>query len=147
MIKSSDWSDFWIIDNKLQYFKRSISIIKSLKCQYVLKNNSLFKKFCNKFTYNFVKTNIFIFCIFSSNTLQVLMFVCPTALELRFYGCCHPCCSYECIDDNVTKNSWILMRQNVCLSLKWYIVIIRIFSKDKSILPTSIIKTKNLCLY
>ena len=27
----------------------------------------------------------------SSDTLQVLMFVCPNISELRFYGCCHPC--------------------------------------------------------
>ena len=25
------------------------------------------------------------------NTLQELMFVCPTVSKLRFYGCCHPC--------------------------------------------------------
>ena len=55
-----------------------------LKCQYVLKQYSLFKKFC-KFTYNFI------FCIFSSNTLQELMFVCLIVSEIRFYGCCHPC--------------------------------------------------------
>ena len=74
--------------NEVQYYKRSISIIK---CQYVLKQFSVFKKFNNKFTYNFVKTYTFIFCIFSSNTLQKLMFVCHTVLELCFYGCCHPC--------------------------------------------------------
>ena len=38
-----------------------------------------------------VSTYTFIFCLFSSDTLQVLMFVCPTALELCFYGCCHTC--------------------------------------------------------
>ncbi len=32
-----------------------------------------------------------VFCLFSSDTLQVLMFVCPLLSELRFYGCCHPC--------------------------------------------------------
>ena len=32
-----------------------------------------------------------IFCLFSSDTLQVLMFVCPSISELRFYGCCQPC--------------------------------------------------------
>ena len=31
------------------------------------------------------------FRFFSSDTLQVLMFVCPTVSELCFYGCCHPC--------------------------------------------------------
>ena len=25
------------------------------------------------------------------HSIQVLMFVCPTVSELRFYGCCHPC--------------------------------------------------------
>ena len=28
---------------------------------------------------------------FHSDTLQELVFVCPTALELCFYRCCHPC--------------------------------------------------------
>ena len=33
------------------------------------------------------------FGLFSSDTLQVKMFVCPTVSELRFYGCWsgHPC--------------------------------------------------------
>ena len=26
-----------------------------------------------------------------SDTIQVLMFNCPTVSVLRFYGCCHPC--------------------------------------------------------
>ncbi len=39
-------------------------------------------------TYNFVSTYTFIFCLFSSDTLQLLMFVCPTVSELRFYGYC-----------------------------------------------------------
>ena len=34
---------------------------------------------------------ITIFCLFCSDTLQVLMLVCPAVSELRFYGCCHPC--------------------------------------------------------
>ena len=33
------------------------------------------------------------FWLFSSDTLQVLMFVFPNVSELRFYGCCHPCFS------------------------------------------------------
>ena len=45
----------------------------------------------NKFTYNFVSTYTFIFCLFSSDTLQVLMFVCDTISEHRFYGCGYPC--------------------------------------------------------
>ena len=61
------------------------------KCQYVLKQYSVLKKFCNKFTYNFVKACIFIFCIFGFDTLQEVMFVWPIVSELRFYGCCHPC--------------------------------------------------------
>ena len=32
----------------------NISIIKSLKCKHVLKQYPVFKKFCNKFAYNFV---------------------------------------------------------------------------------------------
>ena len=35
---------------------------------------------------------------FSSDTIQVLMFVCPTILELRFYGCCHPCYTLKLFD-------------------------------------------------
>ena len=35
----------------------------------------IFKQFCNKFTYNFVWTYALIFCLFSSDTLQVLVFV------------------------------------------------------------------------
>ena len=37
------------------------------------------------------KTFELIFYLFSYDTLQVLMFVCPIVLELRFYGCFHPC--------------------------------------------------------
>ena len=37
-----------------------------------------------------VETYTFIFFLFSSDTLQELMFVCPTISDLRFYGCCHP---------------------------------------------------------
>ena len=51
----------------------------------------MFKNFRNKFTYNFVKTYVFIFCIFSSDTSQELMFVYHTVSELCFYGCFHPC--------------------------------------------------------
>ena len=29
-----------------------------------------------------------------SDTLQVLMFVCPTVLKLRFFGCYHPCLKF-----------------------------------------------------
>ena len=75
-------TDFWNTDfyyNKVQYFEQSISVIKSLKCQYVLKQNSVLKKFCNKFTYNFVKTDIFTFCIFSSDILTI-----HTVFEIRF---------------------------------------------------------------
>ena len=33
----------------------------------------------------------------SSDTLQVLIFICPTVSELRFYGCCHSClCLFLC---------------------------------------------------
>ena len=80
-------TDFWNTDfyyNKVQYFEQSISVNKSLKCQYVPKQNSVFKKFGNKFTYNFVKTDIFTFCIFSSYTLQELMFIWHTVSEIRF---------------------------------------------------------------
>ena len=70
--------DCWSTDsyyNKLHY-------IMSEACQYIhnlhmsLNNILHFKKFCNKFRYNFVKTFIFLFCIFSSDTLPELMFVC-----------------------------------------------------------------------
>ena len=41
----------------------------------------------------------FIFRFFSSDTLQVLMFVSHTVLEIRFYGCCHPC--YDKVIHNI----------------------------------------------
>ena len=65
-------SVFWNTEssnNKVQCYKRSISLIKSYKCKYVLNSN--------KFTYNYVYT--FIFCLLSSDTLQE-MFVYPTFL-------------------------------------------------------------------
>ena len=33
----------------------------------------------------------FIFCLYSTDTVQVFLFVCPTVSDLRFNGCCHPC--------------------------------------------------------
>ena len=48
-------------------------------------------QFCNKFTYHFVYIYAIIICLFSFDTLQVLVFVCPSISELRFYGCFHPC--------------------------------------------------------
>ena len=48
-------------------------------------------QFCNKFTYYFVYIYAIIIFLFSSDTLHVLMFVCPSISELRFCGCCHPC--------------------------------------------------------
>ena len=33
--------------------------------------------------YNFVKTCIFVFCIFCFDTLQLLTFICHTVLEIR----------------------------------------------------------------
>ena len=50
----------------------------------------------NLSTYNFVKTRIFLFFIFSSDTLQE--FVCHTVSELHFHGCCHPCSHYNYIN-------------------------------------------------
>ena len=45
-----------------------------------------------------IETYTFIFFLFSSDTLQELMFVCPTVSDLRFYGCCHLCFSrFECV--------------------------------------------------
>ena len=36
------------------------------------------------------RLSTFTFCLFSSDTLQLLMLVCHTILELRFIDCCHP---------------------------------------------------------
>ena len=51
-------SDFWNTNfyyNKVKCYKKIISKIKSLKCKYVLKQYPVFKQFCNKFTYNFIR--------------------------------------------------------------------------------------------
>ena len=45
-----------------------------LNCKYPLQRYPVFEQFCNKFTDNFVLTYTFIFCLFSSDTLEVLMF-------------------------------------------------------------------------
>ena len=52
--------------------------------------------YLNSFAMNLLKIKItldflFIFCLFSSDALQLLMFVCPTVEELRFYECLNPC--------------------------------------------------------
>ena len=52
----------------------------SRKCKYVLKHYPACTQFFNVFTYNFV----------SSETLQVLMFVCTAVLDLSFFGSFHP---------------------------------------------------------
>jgi hypothetical protein len=83
------YSDSW--DNKVQYYKQSYSIINSKKIKYVHKHYPLSRSFSNKFTHNFALTPFFIFWLFSSDTIHVLVSVSPTVLELRFYGCCHPC--------------------------------------------------------
>ena len=86
MIKSFDWSDFWhtdSLDNKVQCHKRGISIVK-FKCKYVLNNIlylSIFQQINIQFCFDFYT---FIFWLFSTETLQVLMFVCHTVSELRF---------------------------------------------------------------
>ena len=59
-----------------------------------------------KFTYTFVKTYTFIFSLFSSDTLQVSMLVCPTVLELRCYECCHPCYNKALLMTQVMKVYW-----------------------------------------
>ena len=51
-------------------------------------NVDLFNQFCNKFTYKFVLPYAL---IFSSDTLQVFMLICPSISELRFYVCFYPC--------------------------------------------------------
>ena len=47
-------------------------------------------KTCPKFTFLF-RLIPYLFYLFSSDTLHLLMFVCPTNPELRFYGCRHSC--------------------------------------------------------
>ena len=49
----------------VQYYKRSISIIKFYKCKYVLKQYSVFQKFCNKCMCNFVSTYLYSFSAYS----------------------------------------------------------------------------------
>ena len=57
--------------------------------------------------------------IFSSDTLQVFMFVCHTISELRFDGCCHPCLSYifqqKHLKESPKNLSQLFARQN----FKW----------------------------
>ena len=50
-----------------------------------------FVRFSTNLLTIFFDSYTFIFWLFSSDTLQVLMFVWPTVSELRFYGCCHSC--------------------------------------------------------
>ena len=76
-----------------------------MRTKYVLEQYPVFRQFCNKFTYNFVLTYTLIFYLFSSDNLQVLMFVCLTVSELHFYGCCHPCYYIKAtITDQVLTN-------------------------------------------
>ena len=60
-----------------------------------LKQCPVFAQFFQRNYLQFCLAHTFIFCLFSSDTLQVLMFVCPTVQELCFYGCCHPCYTDE----------------------------------------------------
>ena len=72
-------SNFWNSDsqdNKEQCFKRSISVIKSWKCKYVLKQYPVFKHLCDKL-FKILFSFTFIFYFFSSDTLKVITFVLP----------------------------------------------------------------------
>ena len=70
----------------------------------------------------------FIFWLFSSDTLQVIMFVCTTVSELRFYRCCHPCLfKFYLIFYNASNSNKVFFRK--IESSFWYTNLIVHFSK------------------
>ena len=63
----------------------------------------------------------FIFWLFSFDTLQVLMFVCPIILELRFYGWCYPCYIASCLEYLIVKLFVLVLYS---CTLTWFYVLI-----------------------
>ena len=74
---SSDFRNVDSQDNKVQYHKGSISIIKSKKCKYVTKKISIISQFAQ-----LLQNYELIFKLLSSDTLKMLMF--HLILELLF---------------------------------------------------------------
>ena len=70
--------------------------------------------------YNFVKTHTSIFCLLSSDTVQVLMFVSPTVPDL-LYGYCHPCFHICYTHGNCTFIANFLLRFYYPNLLWWYL--------------------------
>ena len=64
---------------------------------------------------------------FSSDTIQMLMFVCPTVSESHFYECCHPCYKY--------------LYTIVCMAEFKKCIVLNIFSHPKRIWASSCIYT------
>ena len=77
----------------------------------------------SKFIYNFVQTCTLIFSLFSSGTLQVLMFVCSSISELRFQDVvilvyCHFCHIIEhCISYIIGGRVGIFVRYPIPTSM------------------------------
>ena len=53
---------------------------------YIILYQEVFQQIYSQFCFD-----SFLFWLFSCDTIQVLMSVCPLVSELHFYGCCHPC--------------------------------------------------------
>ncbi len=96
MIKLFDSSNFFL--NSESYYSK-VNVISGASLKSSPKNVSMSLNFImyvssfgtNLFTILFIETYALIFCLFGSDPLQVLMFVCPAISELRFCGCCHSC--------------------------------------------------------
>ena len=67
------------IDN-IMYYCITLRIYLQL-----LKQNYVFTQLYNKYMYKYVQTYKLMFCLLSFDTLQELLFVCPTVSKLRFY--------------------------------------------------------------
>ena len=69
-------------------------------------------------------TYALIFCLFSSDTLQMLMLGCPSISDIRFYGCCHSCyISNETNSPDLSfkkRNSASRYNEENCLSIPSY---------------------------
>ena len=88
---------------------------------------SEFKKFCNKLTHNFVKTYIFIFSKFSSDTLQELMFVCFRASLLWILSSLLILIFFKVKNNLIVsiplKSASLSDRSNIKLVFKFWVVI------------------------
>ncbi len=88
--------DYWFILEQGKFYKRSISIIKSSKCNISLNGILyIFKQRCNQFCLDNIDTLFIQF--WHSTSVIVWLFVWPTVLEFGVYGGCHPCFTNICL--------------------------------------------------